>query len=64
MLDDGGEMRLCPEHFLLAFMQMVSDCGSPIGQAFRNSPVIQRKYEAMCCLWSAISPRFQPGKIL
>ena len=57
-------MRLCPEHFLLTFMQMVSDCGSAIGQSFRNSPVIQRKYEAVRCLRPAVSPQIQPGEIL
>ena len=57
-------MRLCSEHFLFTFMQMVSDCGSSTEQAFRGSPVTQGQYEAVCCLWSAVSPRFQPGEIL
>ena len=57
-------MRLCSEHFLFTFMQMVSDCGSSTEQAFRGSPVTQGQYEAVCCLWSAVSPRLQPGEIL
>lgn len=57
-------MRLHPKHFLFAFMQMVSDCGSSAGQTFRNSPVIQGQHEAVCCLRAAISPRLQPGEIL
>lgn len=57
-------MRLCSEHFIFAFMQMVSDCGSSAGQAFRDSPVIQEQYEAVCCLRSAVSSRLQPGEIL
>ena len=57
-------MRLCSEHFLFAFMQMVSDCGSPIEQFFGNSLVIQGQYETVYCLRAAISPRLQPGEIL
>ncbi len=57
-------MRLCSEHFLFIFMQVVSDCGSSAGQTFRNSPVIQGQHEAVCCLRATISPRLQPGEIL